>query len=93
MTAMIDHVAPGRSAEARPPTDSELKQITVIEVPIDTASVKARTDGVVDDEEDLALDIWAGVVPVRTVFGEPVPESDLRDGIARPPSVSPYRRP
>jgi uncharacterized protein len=93
MTAMIEHVAPGRSIEARPPTDAELRQITVVEVPIDTASVKARTDGVVDDEEDLTLDIWAGVVPVSTQFGAPVPEPDLRAEIAVARSVTPYARP
>jgi nitroimidazol reductase NimA-like FMN-containing flavoprotein (pyridoxamine 5'-phosphate oxidase superfamily) len=93
MERLVDHVAPGRTAEARSPTDDELRQITAIEVPIETASVKVRTDGVVDDEQDLALDIWAGVVPVTTQFGAPIPTPDLRDGIRQSPSVSAYRRP
>ncbi|MEX0664840.1 MAG: pyridoxamine 5'-phosphate oxidase family protein [Acidimicrobiia bacterium] len=93
MRCLVEHVMPGRSGEARPPTDSELRQITAVEIPIDTASVKARTEGVLDEPEDLELDIWAGVVPVRTDFGSPLPESDLRAGIAPPPSVSPYARP
>lgn len=93
MSCLVEHVVPGRTREARAPTDAELRQITVIEVPIDTASVKARTEGVVDEPEDLALDVWAGLVPVRTVFGTPVPEPDLRRDIEEPPSVSPYARP
>jgi hypothetical protein len=93
MRAMIEHVAPGRSSEAREPTDKELRQITVVEIPIDTASVKARADGVVDDPEDLPLPIWAGVVPVRTVFEAPVAEDDLAEGVRQPRSVTPYQRP
>ena len=93
MEAMIDHVAPGRAAEARPPTDAELRQITVLQIPIEEASVKARTEGVLDDEEDMHLNTWAGLVPVTTTFGPPIPEQDLREGIAQPGSVSPYRRP
>jgi hypothetical protein len=93
MEAMLEHLAPGRVAETRPPTDAELRQITVIEVPIDTASVKTRTGGPLDEREDLELEIWAGVVPVATEFGEPVSEADLKDGLEPPPSVSPYARP
>jgi nitroimidazol reductase NimA-like FMN-containing flavoprotein (pyridoxamine 5'-phosphate oxidase superfamily) len=93
METMIEHVAPGRGSEARAPTEAELRQITVLEIPIDTASVKARRDGAIDDAEDLELDIWAGLVPVRTEFDAPIAEADLRVGIEQPPSVSPYRRP
>ncbi len=93
MEALIEHVAPGRASEARVATPGELRQITVLEIPIDTASVKARTEGVLDDPEDLELDIWAGVVPVTTTFGAPIPEPDLRPAIPAPKSVSPYSRP
>jgi uncharacterized protein len=92
MACLVEHVVPGRSREARAPTDAELRQITVVEIPIETASVKARTDGVVDEPDDLALDVWAGLVPVRTEFGAPVPDEQGRDvPLAR--SVSPYTRP
>jgi uncharacterized protein len=93
MRAMVEHVAPGRTTEARSPTDNELKQITVVEVPIREASVKARQDGVLDDPEDLALEVWAGIVPITTVFGAPIAEDGLRADIELPPSVSPYHRP
>lgn len=93
MHALVEHVAPGRTQEAREPTDQELKQITVLELPIEEASVKARTEGVVDEPEDHELDVWAGLVPVSTTYGAPIPEEDLREGIDPPRSVSPYRRP
>ena len=93
MERLDEHVIPGRAAEARPSTDAELKQIIAIEVPIDTASVKARTEGVLDDAEDLDLDIWAGIVPVTTHFGTPIAEPDLKEGVPLAVSASPYRRP
>lgn len=93
MDRLVEHVAPGRTAEARPATDDELDQIIAVEVPIDTASVKARTEGVLDEPEDHDLDIWAGLVPVRTQFGEPITEPDLRPGIPVAASAAPYARP
>jgi uncharacterized protein len=92
MSSLVDHVAPGRTAEARPPTDAELRQITVVEVPIESASVKARTEGVSDEPEDLELEIWAGIVPVSTTFGAPV---SAIDGVSAPipPSARDYHRP
>jgi nitroimidazol reductase NimA-like FMN-containing flavoprotein (pyridoxamine 5'-phosphate oxidase superfamily) len=71
--ALVDRMAPGRSAEARPPTDEELRATLVLRLHIEEASVKVRTGGPVDDEEDLALPVWAGVVPIRLVAGEPEP--------------------
>jgi uncharacterized protein len=70
-TALTNKICPGRGAEARPPTDIELKATTFIALPIDEASAKIRTGPPIDDEEDMAMDIWAGVVPVTTSFGEP----------------------
>lgn len=70
--ALVDRMSPGRSAEVRPPTDDELRATLVVRLRIDEASVKVRTGGPVDDEDDLALPVWAGVVPMRLVSGEPV---------------------
>jgi uncharacterized protein len=90
---VVDHVVPGRTAEARPPTDAELRTTAVLVLPIDAASVKVRTGGPTEAPDDLALPIWAGVVPVRTTFGAPAGDDELLDGVAIPPSLSPYRRP
>jgi nitroimidazol reductase NimA-like FMN-containing flavoprotein (pyridoxamine 5'-phosphate oxidase superfamily) len=76
LTAIVDHALPGRSAEARPPDAAELRRTAVLAVPIDEASVKVRTGGPVDDDADLALPVWAGIVPITTVRGTPVQLGD-----------------
>jgi nitroimidazol reductase NimA-like FMN-containing flavoprotein (pyridoxamine 5'-phosphate oxidase superfamily) len=69
---IVDHVLRGRSAEARPANASELRSTLVLRLDIDEGSAKVRTGGPVDDDEDLDLEVWAGVVPLSTVAGEPV---------------------
>lgn len=88
LDVLVDHVVPGRAAEARPSSPAELRQTAVLEVPIEEASLKERTGGASDDDEDLALDVWAGVVPVGLVAGTPVPNSDLRAQVAPSPAVA-----
>ena len=72
---LMDHIAPGRRHEARAGDASELAATTVLRLPLAEASAKVRSGGPEDDEADLSLDVWAGVLPLRTVRGEP-----LRDG-------------
>lgn len=62
-------------------------------MPIAEASAKVRTGPPIDDPQDLALEIWAGTLPLRTVVGEPVAAPDLRPGIPRPDYLDAYRRP
>jgi uncharacterized protein len=81
---IVDHVAPGRSAEARPPSEQELKGTLVLALPLDEASAKVRAGGPVDDEADLDLPIWAGVVPLSTVAGPARAEADLPPGAVLP---------
>lgn len=69
---IVDHIVPGRSRHARPANDVELKGTLVLRLPIDEASAKVRTGGPIEDEEDLDLDVWAGVVPLALVPGTPV---------------------
>lgn len=71
LDAMVERVSPGRSLEARGPNARELAATIVVALSIDEATAKVRTGGPNDDEEDMANDVWAGVVPVRTVLGEP----------------------
>ncbi len=75
--ALVEHVVPGRGADARPPTESEMRKTLVVRLPIEEASAKVRTGGPVDDEEDLALDVWAGVVPCRVTFDTPEPAAGV----------------
>src|ERR1051325_996197 len=92
LDALVEHVAAGRSADARPPNDKELRQTLVLALPIEEASAKVRTGGPEDDEEDYDLPIWAGVLPLRLVPQSPLPDERLRPGIAIPGYVDQYRR-
>jgi nitroimidazol reductase NimA-like FMN-containing flavoprotein (pyridoxamine 5'-phosphate oxidase superfamily) len=87
MTALVEHVLAGRSLEARPPSDDELRKTLVLALPIDEASAKVRTGPPIDDDDDLELPIWAGVIPLRTVYDPPVVDPLLPTHIPLPPSV------
>jgi uncharacterized protein len=91
--AIASHVAPGREDEARMPTDDEYRQTLILAVPLQEASAKVRTGGPKDKEEDLELPIWAGVLPLASAPGDPIPAADLPPGIDVPPSVARYHRP
>jgi uncharacterized protein len=92
VACVVEHVVPGRAAEARPPTDAELRQTAVLELPIEHASAKARVGGPIDEPDDLALDAWGGVLPVTTTFGPPSHDGQGAAGVALPQSLSDYRR-
>jgi nitroimidazol reductase NimA-like FMN-containing flavoprotein (pyridoxamine 5'-phosphate oxidase superfamily) len=72
LRTIVDHVLPGRSGEARSPTQAELSATHVLAFTIEEASAKMRSGPPQDDEADRSLAIWAGEVPVRMVMGEPV---------------------
>jgi len=80
----VERLFPGRWAELRPPTRQEIKATTVLWMDLDEVSAKIRTGPPVDDEEDYALPIWAGVVPVETAIGRAKADPRLLDGIALP---------
>jgi nitroimidazol reductase NimA-like FMN-containing flavoprotein (pyridoxamine 5'-phosphate oxidase superfamily) len=84
LAAFAERIAPGRWADARPPTPQELKATSILALPLDEASAKVRAGPPVDDDADHALDVWAGVVPMRLAPGEPVPDPALRSGIEVP---------
>ncbi|WDZ93287.1 pyridoxamine 5'-phosphate oxidase family protein [Nocardiopsis sp. HUAS JQ3] len=88
LRALVGQLAPGRWEEAREPTARELAATRVLALSLEEASVKVRTGPPTDDEEDLALPVWAGVVPVRQVFGEPEPDPGPAPGLGVPASVS-----
>ena len=79
-----ERLTPGRWAEQRPPTSQELKATTVLKMRLEEVSAKIRTGPPGDDEADYAQDIWAGVVPVRSVLGAVEDDPRLKPGIARP---------
>jgi nitroimidazol reductase NimA-like FMN-containing flavoprotein (pyridoxamine 5'-phosphate oxidase superfamily) len=84
--AFTERLIPGRWAEVRPPTAKELKAIQVLALPLGEASAKLRTGPPVDDEEDYALDVWAGVIPLATTASAPTPDERLSESV--PPSAA-----
>ncbi len=82
MEAFTERLIPGRWQEVRAPTDKELKSINVLALPLDEASAKVRSGPPGDDEEDYALDVWAGIVPLRTTAATPIPDPRLSPDIA-----------
>lgn len=92
LRVISERLAPGQWDAVRPPNKKELAATTVVAMALDEASVKTRQGPPGDEEEDYALDVWAGVLPVRQVFGDPVPDPRLRPGIRVPSHVA-GRRP
>ena len=90
--AVPAHVLPGRWAEARWPNEKEDKGTKLLALSIDEASAKVRTGPPVDDEEDMDLDIWAGVIPLSVMAGDPIPAPDLKPGVGMAASASAYAR-
>ena len=78
LEAVVEHVLRGRNADARTPNEQELKGTVVLRLPIDEASAKVRTGGPLDDAEDMDYPVWAGVVPLRLVPGEPIPDAGVQ---------------
>jgi uncharacterized protein len=93
LRAFTEQVIPGRWDEAREPNESELKATLVLGLPLQEASAKIRTGPPIDDEEDYRLPIWAGVLPMRLVTGEPIDDEQLQAGVSLPEYVRDYSRP
>jgi uncharacterized protein len=92
LRVLSEHILPDRWDDARRPTEQELKATTVIRLPINEFSAKVREGPPIDDEEDYALPVWAGVLPLRMVPGHPVSDPRLLDGIEVPDYITRYSR-
>jgi len=92
LDVISDHVIPGRVAGTRPHHEKEIKGTLVLSMSLSEASAKIRTGPPVDDAEDHELDTWAGVLPLGIKVGTPVPDPQLREGIATPEHISQWRR-
>ncbi len=84
LEALVEKLVPGRWADARIPTEKELRATALLRIPLEEASAKVRTGPPGDDDEDMELPVWAGVVGLRTVAGEPEPDELLAAGIEPP---------
>jgi uncharacterized protein len=72
LRVITDHIVPGRWDEVRGPNELEMKQTVVLALPLEEVAAKVRMGPPADDEEDYALPIWAGIVPIHSQLGEPV---------------------
>jgi nitroimidazol reductase NimA-like FMN-containing flavoprotein (pyridoxamine 5'-phosphate oxidase superfamily) len=93
LEAIVEHIVPGRWCEVRTPSENELRATSVLALPIEEASAKIRTGQPIDDEQDYALPVWAGVIPIVSEARDPQPDPRLAPGTLAPPAAAAYRRP
>lgn len=91
LVMMVDRFFPGRTAQLRATTQQEIHATTVVWMDIERASAKIRARGVVDDDEDYELPVYAERLPVQVVIGDPQPCPRLHAGVERPAELAGYR--
>ncbi len=92
LRVFTEHVMKGRWDDVRQPTEQELKATTALALPLEEVSAKVRTGGPIDDEEDYALPVWAGVLPLETSVKEPVPDAQRKKDEPIPAYLKNYPR-
>jgi nitroimidazol reductase NimA-like FMN-containing flavoprotein (pyridoxamine 5'-phosphate oxidase superfamily) len=91
LEAFIEHLYPGRWAQLRPMSPKERKATTVLWMNLDEASAKIRDDVNHDDPGDEAWPAWAGIIPIRTELGTPVPDPLVAREVPPPVPTLPVR--
>src|ERR1700722_17997239 len=92
LEALVEHIIPGRTADAREPTEKELRSTMLLSLPITESSAKVRSGWPSDEPEDYDLAIWAGVLAIDQHVSAPVPDPDLRFALDPPDYVVNYAR-
>lgn len=92
LKAITEHLIPGRWQEARLPNRKELNATRVVSIQIDEASAKIRMGPAVDEKEDYALSVWAGVLPIQEVTLPPMRDELLQEDFPLPEYVVGYSR-
>ncbi len=92
LDVIVEHIVPGRTAEARGPSDADLEATFVLALPLERVSAKVREGPPVDNREDHGLPVWAGEVPIAARAGAPVPDPELSAGLSVPGYVREWRR-
>jgi len=85
LRVISEQIVPGRWKDVRWPTEQELKATKVLALPISEASAKVRTGPPLDDEEDYAMNVWAGILPLRMLAEQPIPDSRLPGEVSSVP--------
>ena len=91
LESFVEHLFPGRWKQLRPVTVQEVKATTVLSMAIEEGSAKVRTGWPHDNEEDYSWPVWAGVVPVRAVMQDPVPDERVLDNQEAPAYLADLR--
>lgn len=92
LSALVDHIVPGRSADVRAGRRNELAATAVLALPLEEVSAKIRTGDPKDEEEDYDLPYWAGILPLALEPGRPVADPRLKPGFPVPPYVTAWSR-
>jgi nitroimidazol reductase NimA-like FMN-containing flavoprotein (pyridoxamine 5'-phosphate oxidase superfamily) len=92
LESLVEHIIPGRTRDARPPTEKELRSTMLLKLPLTEASAKIRTGWPSDEEEDYDLSIWAGVIPLAHQILPPLADPALRFELRVPDYVENYQR-
>jgi uncharacterized protein len=92
LEALVEHIIPGRSRDARPPTDKELRSTMLLRLALTESSAKIRSGWPTDEDEDYELPIWAGVIPFTQTVGAPVRDPALTFALDPPEYVVHYQR-
>jgi uncharacterized protein len=90
--AFTNTIIPGRWEDSRQPNEKELKATSILKLELTEVSAKIRSGPAMDDEEDYALPIWAGVVPLRLKAEAPIRDERCDAAIATPGYAANYRR-
>jgi uncharacterized protein len=88
LQALTDHLFPQRRSELRKSTEKELKATTIVAFPLNEISMKVSHGQPDDPESDLDSNVWAGILPLSTIYGTPIPAENLRPGIPIPEYLS-----
>ena len=92
LRAFTEKILPGRWEDARQPNDKELKATSILKLPLVEVSAKIRSGPVLDDEEDYALSVWAGIVPLRLQADAPIRDERCDPAIPTPAYAANYKR-
>jgi uncharacterized protein len=91
--AFTEKILPGRWEDARQPNEKELRATSILKLPLTEVSAKVRSGPVLDDEEDYALPVWAGIVPLHLQAEAPIRDERCDPAIPVPAYAANYRRP
>ena len=92
LEAVVEHIAPGRSDDARPPSADELDATEVVALELEEASAKVREGGPIDADADMDRPVWAGQLLLSIAPLQPMAEPDLSPDVELPEYLSNWRR-